>query len=267
MLHMIKFFRKIRKKLSDDNKPLKYMRYAIGEIVLVVIGILIALQINNWNDNGLKKEQLNTFFVRLAEDLQNDKATLDGKRIHYQKWTRRNNHIPKLCGIDPVTSAHGMPMVAEETGINDMLWEGPYPDSVDLKFFTNIMKWTGSVRLFKTNKSTITEMQNTGIYSEIKNGDLKKELNQYYYMIEEFDVKSIVLANQWSQTLIDDGLFSEGIGKMNDPREFITKNPKRISLLKHIIIEENWKSTFSEDLMRYIDSLIPKLKEELNRLS
>ena len=47
---MINFFRKIRKKLADDNKPLKYMRYAIGEIMLVVIGILIALSINNWNE-------------------------------------------------------------------------------------------------------------------------------------------------------------------------------------------------------------------------
>ncbi len=36
--------------MADDNKPIKYMRYAIGEIVLVVIGILIALQINNWNE-------------------------------------------------------------------------------------------------------------------------------------------------------------------------------------------------------------------------
>ena len=47
---MIPFYRKIRKKMADDNKPLKYMRYAIGEIVLVVIGILIALSINNWNE-------------------------------------------------------------------------------------------------------------------------------------------------------------------------------------------------------------------------
>ena len=53
---MIPFFRKIRKKMADDNKPLKYMRYAIGEIVLVVIGILIALSINNWNE--LRKMQL-----------------------------------------------------------------------------------------------------------------------------------------------------------------------------------------------------------------
>ncbi len=46
---MINFFRKTRKKLADDNKPLKYARYAIGEIVLVVVGILIALSINNWH--------------------------------------------------------------------------------------------------------------------------------------------------------------------------------------------------------------------------
>ena len=55
---MIPFFRKIRKKLADDNKPIKYLRYAIGEIVLVVIGILIALQINNWNNNRIAKKQL-----------------------------------------------------------------------------------------------------------------------------------------------------------------------------------------------------------------
>ncbi len=56
---MINFFRRIRKKMADDNKPIKYMRYAIGEIILVVIGILIALQINNWNEDRkeLNEEQ------------------------------------------------------------------------------------------------------------------------------------------------------------------------------------------------------------------
>jgi len=44
---MLPFFRRIRKKMADDNRPLKYARYTLGEIVLVVIGILIALQINS----------------------------------------------------------------------------------------------------------------------------------------------------------------------------------------------------------------------------
>lgn len=56
---MINFFRKTRKQLADDNKALKYFRYAIGEIVLVVIGILIALQINNWNEHRKQNEQFN----------------------------------------------------------------------------------------------------------------------------------------------------------------------------------------------------------------
>ena len=52
---MIKFFRKIRYDLMKQNQMSKYFKYAIGEILLVVIGILIALQINNWNE---KRQQI-----------------------------------------------------------------------------------------------------------------------------------------------------------------------------------------------------------------
>ncbi|MCK0178015.1 DUF6090 family protein [Flavobacteriaceae bacterium S0862] len=59
---MIKFFRKIGQNLLMENKTGKYFKYAIGEILLVVIGILIALQINNWNENQkdriIEKEML-----------------------------------------------------------------------------------------------------------------------------------------------------------------------------------------------------------------
>ncbi|MCJ7466878.1 MAG: DUF6090 family protein, partial [Maribacter sp.] len=72
LLPMINFFRKIRKKLADDNKPLKYMRYAIGEIVLVVIGILIALQINNWNESRKSKLMANDAYRNLLASLQQD---------------------------------------------------------------------------------------------------------------------------------------------------------------------------------------------------
>jgi hypothetical protein len=52
---MIKFFRKIRLNMIRDKKVINYILYAIGEIILVVIGILIAVQINNWNINRKKK--------------------------------------------------------------------------------------------------------------------------------------------------------------------------------------------------------------------
>ncbi len=54
---MIKFFRHIRKQLLTENKFSKYLLYAIGEIVLVVIGILIALSINNWNKRKVNREK------------------------------------------------------------------------------------------------------------------------------------------------------------------------------------------------------------------
>ena len=69
---MIKFFRKIRQNLLPENKFSKYLLYAIGEIVLVVIGILIALGINNWNENrkykSIEKDLLNTITENLKLD-------------------------------------------------------------------------------------------------------------------------------------------------------------------------------------------------------
>lgn len=75
---MIPFFRKIRKKLAEDNQFLKYCRYAVGEIVLVVIGILIAISINNWNQT--KKQLLKTqnLSYRLAKQVsQNIEKSLN----------------------------------------------------------------------------------------------------------------------------------------------------------------------------------------------
>jgi hypothetical protein len=69
---MTPFFRKIRKTLAEENKPIKYFRYAIGEIVLVVIGILIALSINNWNQQKNNKIEESIILINLIEDLKAD---------------------------------------------------------------------------------------------------------------------------------------------------------------------------------------------------
>jgi hypothetical protein len=74
---MIPFFRKIRKKMADDNRPLMYMRYAIGEIVLVVIGILIALQLNNWNEQSKIGKSIDSNLVILKQNLLEDQTQLE----------------------------------------------------------------------------------------------------------------------------------------------------------------------------------------------
>lgn len=70
---MIKFFRKIRQKNLIENKFSKYLLYAIGEIILVVFGILIALSINNWNENRKSDIELYNYLELMTEELYQDK--------------------------------------------------------------------------------------------------------------------------------------------------------------------------------------------------
>jgi len=79
---MIKLFRNIRKKLAKENKVAPYLRYAIGEIILVMIGILLALQVNNWNTKRLNRieeisilNQLKEEYISKMEEL-NQKVTI-----------------------------------------------------------------------------------------------------------------------------------------------------------------------------------------------
>ena len=74
---MIKFFRKIRQNLLSEGKTGTYLKYAIGEIVLVVIGILIALQINNWNESRKQVKTEKEFITSLKIDLKQDRAFIE----------------------------------------------------------------------------------------------------------------------------------------------------------------------------------------------
>lgn len=69
---MLPFFRKIRYRLAQDNKFLQYSRYAIGEIILVVIGILIALYINNWNQERIKRQKEIVYLTEIKKNLVKD---------------------------------------------------------------------------------------------------------------------------------------------------------------------------------------------------
>lgn len=72
---MLKIFRSVRKRLLQEKKFRNYILYAIGEILLVMIGILLALQVNNWNSNRKAKNDLENTLHTVASDLKRDTIT------------------------------------------------------------------------------------------------------------------------------------------------------------------------------------------------
>jgi len=125
---MIKFFRNIRQNLLMENNTGKYFKYAIGEIILVVIGILIALQINNWNEfrkervvesNILKEILINldsdlksldlkinesnkflTHSVEVLQHLQNKTPITDSLKYYYSALVGHGNYEPTTIAYD-----------------------------------------------------------------------------------------------------------------------------------------------------------------------
>ena len=97
---MIKLFRKIRQNLLMENKTKTYFKYAIGEIVLVVIGILIALSINNWNETNKNEREQIVFLNNLKNDLKNDLIQLDQiLKFQKEKLSKVNELKDQLLSI------------------------------------------------------------------------------------------------------------------------------------------------------------------------
>lgn len=93
---MIKFFRKIRQKMLTENKFSKYLMYAVGEIFLVVIGILIALQINNQNENRKNQDLVSIYKTELINDLLLD---VNHFKFHLAKAKEENRTIDSIRTI------------------------------------------------------------------------------------------------------------------------------------------------------------------------
>ena len=155
---MIKFFRHIRKSLLSKGKTSKYFKYAIGEIVLVVIGILIALQINNWNEERKLKMNERDVIASLIEDLEIDYNHFAENKIHLEK---------QLSIVDQLISdPHDSVMKTFDLGYlryNTDL----YPISFENKIPTNIYdkKIIESIKTYYRDQQTI--MNSKGDYANV----------------------------------------------------------------------------------------------------
>lgn len=110
---MINFFRKIRHQLFTTNKFSKYLLYAIGEIILVVIGILIALQINNWNNQKLLNKAEVKSYQNIKRQIKEDKAELTqvkGYNNYFKKSSEIANKIIEAQDYSKVDSLALMAM-------------------------------------------------------------------------------------------------------------------------------------------------------------
>ena len=104
---MVKFFRKIRQNLLSEGKTGKYLKCAIGEIVLVVIGILIALQINNWNENQKLETKTQDYYVQLLDDLNSDIISAENTIKEFSNHQKEYNNYTSSYdekGLTPINA-------------------------------------------------------------------------------------------------------------------------------------------------------------------
>jgi hypothetical protein len=159
---MINFFRRIRKNLADENKPLQYARYAIGEIVLVVIGILIALQINNWNEEKNEHKIEKDYMQNMLEDLRND-------RDIYQNFQKRNIEIYSL--VDSI--------------VQGLKAENRKERVSELSYWARMVtiKWI----IIHPVERTYQQMKSSGHLRLVKDKTVSEGISNYYNSLAEFD--------------------------------------------------------------------------------
>ena len=213
---MLNFFRRIRRNLLDWGRlrkpasPLgRFLLYAIGEIFLVVIGILIALQINNWNENNQQKSTIDTFLVNLKEDLQNDISNMAGlKRSNLFKFYSMQ-YLLRMANeknYDPTLDQSIVPKWEK----GNPIWKQEIPEKYDSIFIHLAFLWTHRRLSSMLNMNTIEELKSTGVFSQIPNPALKKAINDYYKM-SGFAIEQSLSLNKedirnWQNSLLKDGV-------------------------------------------------------------
>lgn len=157
---MIRFFSKIRYKLAAENRVAKYLRYALGEILLVVIGILIALQINNWNSNRFDKLKEQEYLKNFLGEMKADSVFLN------VYWTK--DYPEKVAGLELARN-----YVKYDVEIHDTA-----------AFLAAIGKggMFSRAAIFEES-STYKDVISTGNLKLISNKDLKFLIIQYYTSI------------------------------------------------------------------------------------
>ena len=204
---MIPFFRKIRYRLAQDNQPaspagrpacrtgrfLKYSRYAIGEIVLVVIGILIALYINNWNEDRKERVIEIRYLQNLKSDLKNDSLALLEIRAHRLNTVKAAKELLSIANSGEIENVH----------------------VVDSLYWTIGIWWE-----FIPNDNTFQDLISSGRLNIIQDESIKKSLLKLSKDSEQISVDRDHLRREYDQYLYDEMVSTISFLKRKNPDDF-----------------------------------------------
>ena len=261
---MIRLFRKIRNQLLSENKYSIYFLYATGEIILVMIGILLALQIDNWNENRIEKQEVRLRLASLKEALYEDNDYLNKAKSIDQFRANSLQHLLKLAGDSPINfDISGVGTVPFE---ENWIWDETIPEDFNRDFVEIAFSWSGRYIPMITNYKVINELESTGIYSEIENKELKQAINHYYrevdWRMSHDEFKFTV--EKWDELLIRKGVVWLDISNIDDPLDIIEDDPEATAILKRIILEAHFRATSAEKLMTSIESIIHMINSEIS---
>ncbi|MFP4845285.1 DUF6090 family protein [Winogradskyella sp. PE311] len=220
---MIKFFRKIRYNLMSENKTGKYFKYAIGEIILVVIGILIALQINTWNNNKIDEKKEKEYLNNLIEDINIQKLLVNGQINH-------ESNMKLKC----------------EKALSHLNSASPNTDSLNI-YLANITR-----KSFVINNPTFQDLKSSGNILLIKNNELRKKVLSFYQYLD-YIALVVQTSNEKSISEFRDFLLKNSVINLNY-KDSITVAESVDWSLKSIDVP--WAKTIQEKRLKNKESLL-----------
>ncbi|MBO6535605.1 MAG: hypothetical protein JJ966_05240 [Balneolaceae bacterium] len=171
---MLRFFRNIRQKLLENGNLRKYFWYALGEILLVMIGILLALQVSNWNQNRIEHEQLQNYYERIIEEIESDIPVK-------QNFLEMNQLVIEL----------------NKRTLN--LLSSGHPDSLnELKNTLGALSTAWSLKL---SYPVLNEFKNNGYLTHVQNTQLKQKFFELYTAIEFTNAMDDYIKDQYLNTI------------------------------------------------------------------
>ena len=197
---MIPFFRKIRYRLAQENQFLKYSRYAIGEIVLVVIGILIALQINTWNNNRIEINSITNYYERIISELDKEIRRAERTKVKIDSLIIKNRRALKIIDSKNRDSIH---VLNNLLGATATTWQVDYDFAITKEFlnqnYLSKIKNDTLKMIFENLAGFLDRTEKTAEYNS----------TQYMNTIEPFFIKNInysqAALSQYREGLINGG--------------------------------------------------------------